>query len=312
MDTTKNRFAFTSEGETLVGDLFLPEESKPAGVVVAVGPLTSVKEQAAGTYARAIAERGYAALAFDYRYFGESNGSPRQFESPDANIEDIKNAATALLADERLTGLPLFGLGVCFGAGPMVRSVAADSRFHGFAGVAGVYSDHSKTVAAMGSAYQAKIDRGRAAERTWRETGDAETIPAVASDGGDVAMPLREAYEYYGTPRGQVPNYVNGYAVQSLAYSLPFDARGVADAIEVPVLIVHSENALVPDLARAFYAAVKSPKQQLWLESQGQIDFYDDPRLITRAADAVATFQASADRSAAGRSARTPRAGTPL
>ena len=312
MDTTKNRFAFTSEGETLVGDLFLPEESKPAGVVVVVGPLTSVKEQAAGTYARAIAERGYAALAFDYRYFGESSGSPRQFESPDANIEDIKNAATALLADERLAGLPLFGLAVCFGAGPMVRSVAADSRFHGFAGVAGVYTDHSKTVAAMGSAYQAKIDRGRAAEQKWRETGDAETIPAVASDGGDVAMPLGEAYEYYGTPRGQVPNYVNGYAVQSLAYSLPFDARGVADVIEVPVLIVHSENALVPDLARAFYAAVKSPKQQLWLESQGQIDFYDDPRLITRAADAVATFQASADRSAAGRSARTPRAGTPL
>jgi fermentation-respiration switch protein FrsA (DUF1100 family) len=312
MDTTKTRFAFTSEGETLVGDLFLPEESKPAGVVVAVGPLTSVKEQAAGTYARAIAEREYAALAFDYRYFGESSGSPRQFESPDANIEDIKNAATALLADERLTGLPLFGLGVCFGAGPMVRSVAADSRFHGFAGVAGVYTDHSKTVAAMGPAYQAKIDRGRAAERKWRETGDAETIPAVASDGGDVAMPLREAYEYYGTPRGQVPNYVNGYAVQSLAYSLPFDARGVADVLEVPVLIVHSENALVPELARAFYSAVKSPKQQLWLESQGQIDFYDDPRLITPAADAVAAFQASADGSAAGRSARTPRDGTPL
>ena len=42
-------------------------------------------------------------------------------------------------------------------------------------------------------------------------------------------MPLREAFEFYGTPRGQVPNYVNGYAVQSLAHSLPFDARGAAD-----------------------------------------------------------------------------------
>jgi fermentation-respiration switch protein FrsA (DUF1100 family) len=292
METTKTRFVFTSGGETLVGNLFLPEESKPAGVVVAVGPLTSVKEQAAGTYARAMAERGYAALAFDYRYFGESTGSPRQFANPDANIEDIKNAATALLADQRLTDLSLFGLGVCFGAGPMVRSVAEDSRFRGFAGVAGVYTDHAKSVAAMGSAYQAKIDRGRAAERKWRETGDAETIPAVAPEGGDVAMPLREAYEFYGTPRGQVPNYVNGYAVQSLAYSLPFDARGAADVIDVPVLLVHAEKALVPDLARAFYSAVKSPKRELWLESQGQIDFYDDPRLITPAADAVASFQA--------------------
>jgi len=284
---SKTRFTFQSEGETLVGDLFLPADGKPAGVLVAVGPLTSVKEQAGGTYAQAMAERGHAALAFDYRYFGESGGQPRQFESPEANIEDIKSAATALLADDRLKDLPLGGLGICFGAGPMVRAVAEDPRFRAFAGVAGVYTDNAKTIARMGDAYQASIDRGRAAERRWRETGEAETIPAVAPDGGDVAMPLREAYEFYGTPRGQVPNYVNGYAVQSLAHSLPFDVRGAADALDVPVLVVHSETALVPDLAHAFYSAVQSPKRELWLDSQGQIDFYDDPKLINPAADAV-------------------------
>ena len=262
MDTAMNRhFAFRSEGETLVGNVFLPERRKPVGVVVAVGQLTSVKEQAAGAYAQAMAERGYAALAFDYRYFGESNGQPRQFENPAANIEDIRNAATALLADDRLTGLPLFGLGICFGAGPMVRSVAEDSRFRAFAGVAGVYTDKAKTEAMMGDTYQATIERGRAAERKWRETGEAKTIRAVAPDGGEVAMPLREAYEFYGTPRGQVP-----------------------------VLMVHSEEALTPDLAHAFYAAVRSPKQELWLRSQGQIDFYDDPKLIAPATDAVAAF----------------------
>jgi hypothetical protein len=47
---------------------------------------------------------------------------------------------------------------------------------------------------------------------------------------------------------------------------------------------------VAPDLARAFYGAVTSSKHELWLESQGQIDFYDDPRLVTPAADAVAAF----------------------
>jgi fermentation-respiration switch protein FrsA (DUF1100 family) len=288
-NATKTRFTFQTDGDTLVGNLFVPEGDKPAGVVVAVGPLTSVKEQAAGTYAQAMAKRGFAALAFDYRFFGESDGRPRQFESPHANIEDIRSAATALLADDRLTDLPIFGLGICFGAGPMVRAIAEDPRFRAFAGVAGVYTDSAKTAAAMGAGYQAKIDRGLAAERRWRETGEAETIPAVAPDGGDVAMPLREAYEFYGTSRGRVPNYVNGYAVQSLAYSLPFDVRGAADEIKVPVLIVHSDKALAPELARAFYSALESPKQDLWLGSHGQIDFYDDPKLIAPAADAVAT-----------------------
>jgi uncharacterized protein len=290
---TKERFTFESGGETLVGNLFLPERDTAVGVVIAVGPLTSVKEQAAGTYARAMAERGYAALAFDYRYFGESGGTPRQFESPDANIADIQCAASALLADEHLTDLPVFGLGICFGAGPMVRAVAEDARFASFAGVAGVYTDNEKTRVAMGAAYQATIERGQAAERAWLETGEAETIPAVAPDSGDVAMPLREAYEFYGTRRGQVANYVNGYAVQSFAYSLPFDARHAADVIDVPVLLVHSETALAPDLARAFYSAVKSPKRELWLTSEGQIDFYDDPKLIAPAADAVGAFFAA-------------------
>lgn len=288
-DLTSRRFRFPSEGEDLVGNLFLPADD-PSGIVIATGPLTSVKEQAAGTYAEAMAARGLAALAFDYRYFGESGGEPRQFESPEANIEDIRNAATALLADEQLAELPLFGLGVCFGAGPMVRSVGEDSRFRAFAGVAGVYTDNAATRETMGENYRAGIERGEAAERRWRETGEAETIPAVAPDAGDVAMPLREAFEFYGTPRGAVPNYTNGYAVQSLAHSLPFDARGVADTIEAPVLIVHSENALAPELARSFYAAVTSAKQELWLPSEGQIDFYDDPELIGPAADRAAAF----------------------
>lgn len=291
--TTQTRLAFQSEGETLIGQLFLPAD-EPAGAVVVTGPLTSVKEQAAGTYAQALARRGHAALAFDYRCFGESCGEPRQFQSARANIEDIRNAATALLADDRLEKLPLFGLGICYGAGPMVRSVAEDPRFRAFAGVAGVYTDNARTQAMMGEAYRAGIERGQAAERRWRESGEAETIPAVAPDGGDVAMPLREAYEFYGRPRGAVPNYVNAYAVQSFAYTLPFDARGAAEIIEAPLLIVHSEKALMPDLARAFYAAAKADKRELWLRSRGQIDFYDDPALIDPAADAIAAFFAQA------------------
>ena len=65
-----------------------------------------------------------------------------------------------MLADDRLTGLPLFGLGICFGAGPMVRAVAEDARFRAFAGVAGVYTDSARTKAMLGDAYEAAIDRG--------------------------------------------------------------------------------------------------------------------------------------------------------
>jgi hypothetical protein len=99
---------------------------------------------------------------------------------------------------------------------------------------------------------------------------------------------LREAYEFYGTSRGAVDNYTNGFAVQSLAHTTPFDAQEAASGIRVPFLLVHSEHALAPPLARKFYATVTAAKSELWLTSQGQIDFYDDSRLIEPAADAIA------------------------
>ena len=172
----------------------------------------------------------------------------------------------------------------------MAQGVARDKRIRVFAGVAGVYPDAEQTNAWLGEAYQAVIDRAKMAEERWRETGLAETIPAVAPDNGDVAMPLTEAFEYYGTPRGAVPNYVNGFAVQSRAYTLPFDVQTRARDINVPTIIIYSEKALAPGLAHRFFASLVSPKRELWLESKGQIDFYDDERLIESAAGAIGEF----------------------
>jgi fermentation-respiration switch protein FrsA (DUF1100 family) len=277
----------TNGGDRLAGVLYLPA-GQPVAAVVTTGPLTSVKEQVTGSYALALAERGFAALAFDHRTFGESEGEPRQFEDPEGKARDVSAAVSALRSDERTRGLPVVAVGVCAGAGYMARAVADDRRIAAFAGVAGYYSDAAAFARSAPEEYQASIDRGRAAEKRWRETGNAELIPAVAADGGDVAMPLREAYEFYGTRRGAVANYTNGFAVQSLAYTTGFDAQEAAARISVPFLLVHSEHALAPPLARQFFGAVTALKSELWLESQGQIDFYDDSRLISPAVDAIA------------------------
>jgi fermentation-respiration switch protein FrsA (DUF1100 family) len=287
MPMSRAPITFVSGGDRLVGMLYLPEE-QPMAAVVTTGPLTSVKEQATGAYATALAERGFAALAFDHRSFGESEGEPRQFEDPERKAADVTAAVTALAVDERTRNLPVAAVGVCAGGGYMARAVADDPRICAFTGVAGYYSDAAAFAASSPREYHAAIERGLAAERRWRATGEAETIPAVRPDGGDVAMPLREAYEFYGTPRGAVDNYTNAFAVQSLAYTTPFDAQRAASRIRVPFLLVHSDHALAPPLARKFYAAVTTPKSELWLHSQGQIDFYDDPRLIEPAADAIA------------------------
>jgi fermentation-respiration switch protein FrsA (DUF1100 family) len=41
----KKDFRFKSAGQHIIGNLFLPDQSQPAGIVITTGPLTSVKEQ---------------------------------------------------------------------------------------------------------------------------------------------------------------------------------------------------------------------------------------------------------------------------
>ncbi len=113
-------FTFASVGDRLAGTLYLPATA-PAAAVVTTGPLTSVKEQAAGVYAAALARRGFAALAFDHRTFGASEGTPRQLEDPLGKVADIGVAVSALQADERLEGLPVVALGCAPAAATCAR-----------------------------------------------------------------------------------------------------------------------------------------------------------------------------------------------
>ena len=63
----------------------------------------------------------------------------------------------------------------------MARAVADDPRIYAFAGVAGYYSDAAAFAESSPQEYQAAIDRGHAAEKRWRETGEAEIDPSGRS-----------------------------------------------------------------------------------------------------------------------------------
>jgi uncharacterized protein len=280
------------KGQRIVGTLYLPDESGKRPGVVVDGPLTSVKEQAAGNHARALAERGFVALAFDHRFFGESEGKPRQYESPPAKIEDLTAALAFLEKRAEVDPEKLAVLGVCAGAGYAAGAVTSATKAKAFATVAGFFHDAEQQKKWMGAGYDDALKSAEEAKKRFEATGEAEMIPAVGKEGsGPVAMPLAEAYEYYGTPRGAVPNYTNAFAVMSRVDTLPYDAQHFAPQIKVPTLVVHSEKALAPPLARKFFDALGTPKKDaVWLESKGQIDFYDDPKLVSAASDHVAKW----------------------
>jgi uncharacterized protein len=283
----KQRFEFTCDGSILVGTLRVPHGSELRPGLLFEGPLTSVKEQVTGNYADALAARGFVTLAFDHRYFGESEGEPRQYEHPGRKVEDLSAAVAALQTSGLIDAARIGLVGVCAGAGYAAWAVAKDANVRAFAAVAGFFHDIGQQRAWMGEGFDAALEGARLARLRYEQTGDLDSIPAVASS-GEAAMPLREAFEYYGTARGAVPNYINRFATLSREQTLPWDAQSAAPLIAVPTLMVHSDGALAPGLARKFFAALSAPKRELWVQSQGQIDFYDRPAMIEPVADELA------------------------
>jgi len=85
---------FTSGGDTVRGDLLLPDGDGPFPVVVMAGGWCYVKELRQPRYAAEFVRNGIAALIFDYRRLGASDGEPRQHINPWDQIEDYKNAIT--------------------------------------------------------------------------------------------------------------------------------------------------------------------------------------------------------------------------
>ena len=84
---------FQSEGVTVRGHLYRPDNAQgPLPIVVMAGGWCYVKELVQPHYADAFVRAGCAALVFDYRRFGASDGTPRQHLDPWDQIEDYRSA----------------------------------------------------------------------------------------------------------------------------------------------------------------------------------------------------------------------------
>ncbi len=282
-EVIEERVVFSVDSVDVVGVLRVPLGARASAALVFAGPLTSVKEQATGNYAVAMAARGFVTLTFDHRHFGESEGLPRQYEHPGRKVEDFRAALGFLQHRAEVDPQRVGAVGICAGAGYLAPVVAGDDRVRAWGAVAGFFHDIVEQKKRLGDAYEPAIDQAISAREEFEDTGDAQTISANRD--GEITMPFAETFAYFSTERGRVPNYFDELAIMSGEHTLSWDAQASAYDITVPTILVHSEKALAPDLARKFFAALGGLKEQVWLESEGHIDFYDRPERIDVAAD---------------------------
>jgi hypothetical protein len=288
---TAERVAFGSAGDELVGELYLPGGYRPGErlpAVIVTGAWMTVRQQMPARYARELADRGYAAFVFDFRGWGESGGTRRQFEDPAAKIADIAAAVSYLATRSEVDADRIGGLGICASAGYMVTAAADTPQMRSVALVAPWLHDREIVLATYGGAEGvAKLEAaGDAAEAEYRRTGAQSFVPAASLT--DARAIMFQVPYYTEADRGMIPAWRNAVDASFWRGWLGFDAIAAAPRLAQPFLMVHSDAAAIPQGARRFYAQLTGPKQELWLENVGQLDFYDRDQPVTAAADAVA------------------------
>ncbi len=278
---------FESAGQTLAGDLYLPdtyqEGDRLPGVVV-TGAWMTVKEQMAGTYAAELADRGYAALAFDFRGWGQSPGGVPFLEDPARKTEDIIAAVDFLATRPEVDTNRIAGLGVCASAGYMSDAALRNANIRSVALVAPWLHDAEIVDAVYGGAegVSGLIEIGQSASQA-----DEPVILEAASLTNENAVMYQAPY-YTETDRGLIPEFDNQFNAASWEGWLTYDGIQTADRLEKPTLLVHSEAAAIPQGAHEYASRMGENATEIWLSDITQFDFYDHPETVETSADAVA------------------------
>jgi uncharacterized protein len=262
-----------------------PFERQPA--VLVTGSWLTVKEQMADHYARALAERGYTAITFDFAGWGQSGGDPRQAEIPARKIADINAAARQVSTLSFVRPGAVGYLAICASAQYALAAMADGAPIGSFASVAGWFHDTASVAPFYGGAegVALRLARARAALDEYLATGEVRTVPAY-ENGNDRAGMFFELDYYAGPGRGAVPAWTNAMAEFSWLYWLTFDGLSAAPRVSVPALFVHSDDCVLPGNVKVVRDRLTGPSELVWAHGS-QTDFYDQPDQVSLAVDAA-------------------------
>ena len=283
-------------GIQLTGDLYLPGNfsGKLAAVAVA-GPFGAVKEQCAGLYAEELASRGFAAMAFDPSFIGESGGTVRNVASPDINTEDFSAAVDFLSVQSFIDPEQVGILGICGWGGMALNAAAMDTRIK--ATVTSTMYDMSRVNA---KGYFDAADSADARYETRKalnaqRTADYQSGSYVRAGGVVDPLPedapffVKDYYDYYKTERGYTERSLNSNDGWNLTSSLSFLNMPIlryTNEIRSAVLIIHGEKAHSCYFSKDAFADMvngnpyRENKELLLLPDAVHTDLYDRKDII--------------------------------
>jgi fermentation-respiration switch protein FrsA (DUF1100 family) len=285
----------TQYGMNVVGNLFLPagtpQDAKLRAIIVG-HPMGAVKEQSANLYATKLAEQGFATLAIDLPFWGESEGQARNAVAPEMYAEAFSAAVDYLRTQAVIDRDKIGVLGICGSGGFVVSAAKLDPRMKSVATVS-MYDMGAVTRDGYGKSRTveqrkemlAKAAQLRDEEFTTGKQVFMNYLPFELPKDADAVTAMY--HNFYRTPRGlSVPEGRTPELTQNrtMAGEMKFMNFYPFNDIEMisprPMLFIAGDRAHSKEFSEDAYQRAGEPKELFWVKGANHVDLYDRVNLI--------------------------------
>ncbi|MCW2676812.1 MAG: putative hydrolase, partial [Modestobacter sp.] len=121
----------TPSGDELEAWLYLPDGDGPYPAVVMAHGIGAIKAGGLAPFADRFCHEGFAAVVFDYRQWGGSDGQPREELSFPRQLEDYSTVIGWAAAQPQIDARRVFAWGTSFAGMYIVELAASDARLAG-------------------------------------------------------------------------------------------------------------------------------------------------------------------------------------
>ena len=237
-----------------------------------------------------MAERGFAVVAFDPSYTGESGGEPRNVASPDINTEDFSAAVDFMGLQKNVDRNKIGIIGICGFGGMALNATAIDKRVKAVA-TTSMY-DMTRVISRGYNDSVTLEQRTKTLEQLgqqrWKdaESGDFEypTTHLPEKLSGNEPQFVVDYFNYYKTPRGYHERSVNSTKGWRLTSALSFMNMPILTYIKEisprPMLLIAGENAHSRYFSEDIYKMAAEPKELMIIPNAVHVDLYDKINVI--------------------------------
>ncbi|MCX5900896.1 MAG: alpha/beta fold hydrolase [Proteobacteria bacterium] len=266
--------SFYSEGSLLIGNLYLPDAQTDVAMLPAVvlcHGFSGIREILLPPYAELFAQNGFAALVFDYRGFGDSQGERGRLV-PAEQVVDIRNAITFMETVPEVDTARIGLWGTSFGGANAIYTASIDKRVKCIS-VQITFGSGERMVAG-GMNDEAREKLLSTLQKAWQR---AVTKNKPLYLNMDQILTDPDSKEFYQKTVEMHPKLKNRLPLLTIKESMECRPENHIAGLGIPVMIIGATGDIVCPVeeSKILYEKAREPKELFIIDSARHYDVYE-------------------------------------